>query len=428
MNYLSYTDIDAIDRFDGTNHRCKRHPQYSPVNRTRFYKYLLPAGNDMEVHTVAVKTKRYGTLSVVKEVVRASVDDPFQYVKDLACLRMGGYTVDWSPEKVGRPHQWSYGGCWESEAWGRRCKWKINCRVINPEVLQQHPRFKYCSWTPECGDILDYLKAYAKHPKIELLSKIGAGRFGTKTGFVAQLERNKGLMRFFSANLEEIKEHNRGVDAIRMAYKADITMDEADTRIKARHAFKGMRLPPTVDAVKALNFVRYSSKWEYCQYLRNCITLGMDIADTKVTFPKQFKQRRTIVNDRIAEIERVKNAEQAKAMDALIAACAKKFARFEKARGVYRLMLPRKAADLKQEGKRLHNCLGDGHYAAKMARGETLIAFVRHSRKPGAAFVAVEFDPADRRVLQCYGDNNQKPPAPVLKFVAKVFEKKRRAA
>lgn len=424
MNFLTHLDIQAIDRFDGTNHRCR----WGSTNRTRFYKYLLPAGNDMEVHTVAVKTKRYGTLSVVKEVVRASVDDLWQHVKDLACLRMGGYTVDWSPEKVGRPHQWSYNGRWESEAWGRRCKWKINCRVINPEALQQHPRFKYCSWMPECGDILDYLKAYVHHPKIELLSKIGAGRFGTKTGFVSQLERDKGLMRFFQANLPDIKESQRTVDVIRLAYKSGITMDEADTRIKARHAFKGMGLPSSVDAVKALNFVRYKSKWQYCQYLRNCVTLGMDLADTKVTFPKQFKQRQTIVNDRIAEIERRKNAEQAKAMDAQIAAIAKKFARFEKARGVYRLLLPRKAAELKREGQRLHNCLGDGHYAAKMARGETLIAFIRHSRKPGAAFVAVEFSPSDRKVLQCYGDKNQKPPAPVLKFVAKVFTKTRRAA
>lgn len=423
MKHLSHTDIEAIDRYDGTHHRCKGF-----VNRTRFYKYLLPAGNDMEIHTVAVKTKRYGTFSVVKEVVRASVDDPFQYVKDVVCLRMGGYTVDWSPEKVGKPHQWSYNGCWESEAWGRRCKWKINCNVINPHELQQHPRFKYCSWTPECGDILDYLKAYVKHPRIELLSKIGMGRFATKTGFVSQLERDKGLMRFFQANLPDIKESLRPVDVIRMAYKKGITMDEADTRIKARYAFKGLGLPSTVDAVKALHFVQYGSRWDYCRYLQNCITLGMDIADTKVSFPKQYKQRKTIVNDRIAEIERQKNIEEAKAMDALIAAAAKKFARFEKARGVYRLMLPRKAADLKQEGKRLHNCLGDGHYAAKMARGETLIAFVRHARRPGAAFVAVEYDLNQKKLLQCYGDNNQKPAAPVLKFVAKVFPKSRRAA
>jgi hypothetical protein len=421
VNFLPAADIKRIECADWLSHGRHRKP-----NHTRLYNYLMPFGNDMEIHTVACKTRKDRTLAI-KEVIISSVDDPWIHVKDVAIMTMAGYVVDWAPEGLGYAKQWCYGGRWESEAYGRRCRWKINRDVLNPEVLQKHPRFKYCCWTPECGGILDYLKAYIHHPRIELLAKAGVGEFGNKIGFVRQIEKDKGFMRFFMDNLLEIRKRSHSVDVIRMAYKAGITMNEAARRIDARRSFKGQGLPTCVDAVRALTYIGHNSKWEYCQYLKNCATLGMDLTDTKVTFPKQFKQRRTIVNDRIAEIERQKDKAKVRELDVQIAAVAKRFVKFEKSRGVLSITLARKVSDLNREGKRLHNCLGDGHYAAKIARGETLIAFVRHSRKPGAALAAVEYSPDQKKILQCYAANNGKPPKPVLVFVNKVFLKRRAA-
>ena len=424
MNFLPQSALDAVIAYDFQWHVKPRLP-----NRTRFYSVLLPSGQDVEVHTVACKAgHRRGVIA--KEVVRASVDDPFLYVKDLAFMQMAGYVIDWSPEKIGEPRPWTYRGKWESESYGvARGKWKINGPVINPEALQAHPRFRYCAWTPECGYILDYLKVFAKHPRVELLSKAGAGCFGRKVGFVAQMERDRELARFFLANLETIKASRYGVNVIRCAYRFKITLDEANNRVDARRRFLPYGLPREVDATRAWAYVAKLKCHAngYTEYLRQCRRLGLSLTDTKVTFPRQFSRRQRIVADRVAEMDRRLNAEKAAAMDKQLAVAASRFAHLERARA-FTVVIPRRCSDLVREGKRLHNCLGDGHYAAKMARGETLVAFVRQSTRPGAAFVAVEYSPDQKRVLQCYAAKNQRPQKPVLEFVERWFVGKGRAA
>ena len=424
MNFLPPYALEYIDRHDWEKFRSLKQP-----NRTRFYKWLAPYGNDMEIHTVAVKTRKDGTVCV-KEVVIASVDDPWMHVTDVACMVMSGYVVDWSKEKIGRAHYWSYNGNWESEAYGRRCKWKISCQVINPEALQRHLRFQYCSWTPECGDILDYLKAYIHHPRIELLSKIGAGRFANKVGFVRQLEKSKDFTRFFMDHLPVIEKERYGIDTIRMAFKKGIPLTEAAYHIDTRRYFRGFGLPASVDATRALEYIGRQksgtcSKFSYCSYLKDCLRSGMNLKDTKTSFPNQFKRRANIVADQVAEIERQKSVELAKQMDKQIAAVAKKFSRLEKGRSAFKIMLPRKASDLIREGNRMRNCLGS--YSQRIARGESLVAFVRRSKRPGATFVAVEYSPSKNAILQCYGAKNQKPPKPVIDFCNRMFLKRRAA-
>jgi hypothetical protein len=424
MSMLSATALDEIARYDVAR-RAKLHLP----NRNRFYKYLLPCGQDMEIHTAACRTRRDGTIAV-KEVVQASVDDPWIHIRDVAHYMIAGYIVDWSPEKLGPKKPWDYHGRWETDAYAPRCKWKIKCDVVNPEALLAHPRFRYCAWSPACGDILDYLKVYRKNPRIELLAKAGAERFCTRGGFAKRLAADKNLLRFFMANLDEITRLQYGVDAIALAYRDRITISEAGARIGDRRKFSGHGLPRQVDASKALAYTIRAKcgNYEYCRYLRNCQRLGLDLADTKNTFPRRFKHRSQILADQVAEIDRREKAEMAKAQDAQIAAVAKRFARLERSQSAFRVMLPRRTTDLIREGKRLHNCLGDGHYAAKMARGETLVAFVRRATRPGAAFVAVEYSPDQKRVLQCYAAKNGKPPAPVMKFVERWFAKLRAVA
>lgn len=416
MNMLSSLQLNAV-----ACHHASQCPRGTEPNRGRFWKYLVQDGNDMEVHTVACKYRRDGTVAA-KEVVRASVDEAFMYMKDVASYVIAGYIVDWSPEKMGQSKQWSYGGRWESEAYAPRCKWKINCEVINPEELLKHPRFRYCAWHPGCGDILDYLKVYADNPRIELLAKAGLGRFGACGGFAKRLAADRRLAKFLMSHADEVKEFRYGCDVISRAFRDGCTLGEADLRIRYRRCFRGYGLPQEVDASKAVAYTRDLSKYDYCRYLHNCKRLGLDLRDTKTAFPRRFKARSQVVADQYAEIDRRAKADRAKKQDEQIAATANKFARLERRTAALRITIPRRTADLIREGKRLSNCLGDGHYAAKMARGETLICFVRRAESPNAAFVAVEWSPNQKRVLQCYAAKNGRPPEQVIRSVTKWFE------
>jgi len=423
MNVLSSYQLRTVADYHASRVNLDKEP-----NRGRFWKYLFPDGEDMEVHTVACKFRRDGTVAA-KEVVRASVDEGFQHVKDVACLTMSGYVVDWSPEKEGRPKIWSYNGRWETEAYAPRCRWKIACPVVNPEALIHHPRFRYCSWSEGCGDILDYLKVFAKNPRIELLAKAGLGRFGACGGFAKRLASDKRLARFLMDHAEEVKEYCYGCDVIGKAYRDGSTLDEAARRIGDRKHFRGWGLPIEIDATKARQYIStikgprsVVSSYDYCQYLKNCKRLGLDLLDTKNAFPRRFKQRAQVIADQCAEIDRKAKVELAKQQDQQIAATAARFARLERRTSALRITIPRKTAELIREGKRMSNCLGNGHYAAKMARGETLIVFVRRAERPNAAFVAVEFSPDQKRVLQCYAAKNGRPPEPVIRSVKKWFE------
>jgi len=424
MNFLPPSSLRRVEEYDYEHHIAK-----GAFNYTRFYNVLQAVGNDVEIHTVACKARRDGSMAV-KEVVRMSVDNPFILRKDVAYCGMSGYQVDWSPENAGRPRHWDYNGCWDSEAWDRRCYFKLRGRVINPELLLESPRFKYCAWTESCGHLIDYLKAYESHPRIELLSKANCGFFAQRIGFVRSLERNKDFMRFFMTNLAEIKERNYGCDVIQMAFRKKRTFSAAQERIRITREFRGL-LPAGVDPEKADAYVSTHATYrsEYGRYLANCVQLGLVLADTKVAFPRNFRRQDKIVSDRVAEVEAQRNREEVRKLDKQIAAVAARFQRLEQSTtGTFHVELPRKSAEFSKVGRLMHNCLGAG-YSVRMARGEAIIAFVRRvSDRKGAPAAAVEYDPRSRKILQCYSAKNAKPPAAVLAFVNRVFKGRRKAA
>lgn len=391
---------------------------YRLQNRTRFYKWLVVEGNDVEVRTVAVITRRDGMTRCVKEVVRASVDGKSFWVKDLAWSGMGGYMVDWSPEKAGRRRDWSYHGKWEIETWRRGCKWQLDCDTLNLEELAGTERFRYCAYTRECGDVLAYLRAYGEHPKLELLSKAGAGEFCRRLGFVARLEKDKGLLRFFSNHLPEIKKGGYGCNVIGMAYRRGISFSEADHRLECGR--RAGKLPKPLEAVKVCRYVegqRGASMWDYKNYLRLVAERGLDLNDTKVAYPKDFHARLAELEAWRDERRRREDSATRREFAGKLRAAAAAFAAIAGRRGSFAAVVPRSEAEFRKEGKALHHCVGGGGYAQKMADGKTLLVFVRRARRPGEPYVTAEIDPAAGKVLQCYGLKNSKPDGKVLDFV-----------
>lgn len=414
----------ALKQIDAHDYEAFR--QYPDLrNRTRFYKWLVRAGNDVQVRTVAVKSRKDRT-ACIKEVVRGSVDDAKLYVKDVALVPMSGYVVDWHREKCGRRQQFDYQGHWGDFLFtykvGFRMQW---IEPINTDLLKRVKRFKWCAYKPECGDILGYLKLYTKHPRIEMLSKLGLGRFAQLSGFVKQLDSDKSLMRFFSKHIEEIKAKYYTVDVIRMAHRRGITLGEAYTIKCEMRMFHGIGLPKDIDVSKAYAYVKAhdDNEFAYCNYIQDCMKMGMNLSDTKVAFPKRFKARAKIVKEMVAEVRRREKIEEQKKMDANIAAVSKKLAKLEAVAGPFKVVIPRREQDFRNEGKSLHHCIGNGCYVSGHAKGEHVIAFIRRARSLRVPFVTLQFSPESGKVNQCYGKNNSKPEKRVLDFIHGAFTK-----
>ena len=398
-------------------------PGGTQPNRNRFYTYLTRNGSDVEIRTVAVKATNKAALPMVKEVVRASVDDPWIHVHDLGFLPIAGYIVDWAPEGFSKVKHWAYGRRWEAAPYAPRCMWKIDAPVINPELLKKTRRFRWAAWEPACCDnILDYLKVYREHPEIELLSKSGLGRYCTKVTIVRKLKTDKAFRQFFMQNAETIKRDRIGADVIMKAYTNGLTLFDAWREIEARRKFKGYRLPAGISALKALAYadtkrIRIN---EYTNYLHNCQTLGLNLTDTKVTYPKAFSQRDRNLQDQVDAIRRKENAKQIETMNSKLAAIAEKWSWLELKGRDYCITIPRTEQEFTEVGRAMINCLSQ--YSAKVARGEYIVVFVQNTRRPEAPFVAAAYDPKRQAIAQCYGIKNSKPPKQVLDFVKAAFD------
>jgi len=416
---LSARAVERILQFDQA---AGFGPRGTQPNRNRFYAYLVRRGSDVEVRTVAVKARRRHERPAVKEVARASVDDPWIHLIDVAHMGICGYVVDWSPEGVGRPRGWSYGGRWSEEPYGLRCMWKINAPVVNPGLLERTRRFRWSDWKSSGANILDYLKVFNVHPEVEFLSKQGLGRFCTKVSVVRKLKADRKFRQFFMRNAEEIRRGHVSVAAILKAYGRGIPISDALREIDARAQFRHCRLPGQICAVRALAYVKAMSMriGTYTDYLHDCQRLGMDLSDTKVSFPRQFKRRQRMVQDQVAALRRREDEQRMAKLDRTMAAVAEQWGWLECRRGSFRMVIPRTEGELVREGREMKNCLGQ--YADRISRGDSVVVFVRHAQRPEEAFVAVEYDAKRGKVAQCYGISNGRPPKAVRDFVDRVFE------
>ena len=424
MKRLSAYALKQIEKHDFEAFR-----RHGNANRNRFYKWLVRDGNDIQVRTVAVKARRDGSICI-KEVVRASVDSDKMLVKDCALCAMSGYVVDWSPEKLGRKHYWTYSGRWATSTFSFKARYRMEwITPINPGLLKTVKRFKWCSYHERCGCVLSYLKLYTQHPRIEMLSKAGLHKFASMPTFVRQLESNKGLMKFVCKNMEEIRAEYYKTDVIRMAYKRGITLLQAAAIKHANQYFATYTgsIPSGVDAVKAYEYIckRRIDKDAYALYVNSCERLQMNFADTKVSFPADFKKRAKAVKLMIEELDRRERAEEIEKIEAGIAAVSKDFAKLEAIRGRFKIILPRSEKDFVREGKILGHCVGDFKYgyASGHADRKHLIVFVRKLDAVNRPFVTVKYVQSEGRVTQCYGHKDSLPEKSVRDFVYGAFTK-----
>ena len=57
----------------------------------------------------------------------------------------------------------------------------------------------------------------------------------------------------------------------------------------------------------------------------------------------------------------------------------------------------------------LDHCVGRMGYDQRMARGESLIFFVRRADDPTTPLITIEFNVKSRKMVQCYGQVNKPP-------------------
>ena len=200
------------------------------------------------------------------------------------------------------------------------------------------------------------------------------------------------------------------------AYKKYRMQLSKEAELKELRTFFENDLEKFVLYIRSQNTNPYS----YRDYLRACNYLGLDMTENKNRFPHDFKRWYDIRIDEYNTAKALKDEQERKALYDRFAAVASKYLGLEyDKKSVYIAIIAQKPSDLIHEGELLHHCVGRMGYDQKFAREESLIFFIRTKEQPDVPFVTIEYSPAQKRILQCYGDHDSKPTEEVINFVHK---------
>lgn len=192
------------------------------------------------------------------------------------------------------------------------------------------------------------------------------------------------------------------------------------TRYAMKQTRSSRRISELKQREKISNFVH-----DWKDYIGWSRKLGYNMRDEYVLMPPDFQK----AHDRLMEEAKRKEDERLRRQKARIrtrvnAILKQMLERDEQTPLQMRtknlmIVVPASADEIRAEGQILHHCVAT--YVERVARGETLILFVRKTDKPDEPYFTMEW--RDDRVIQCRGNRNCDMPADVKAFVT-AFEKK----
>lgn len=296
--------------------------------------------------------------------------------------------------------------------------------------------------------IFGFLRAYEKKPDIERVAKAGLVRLAAE---VAESYYYSGkyideLKKLDKQQLRIMRRLNGGcgmIQLLREIWNSRLKMSEAEIEEYA-DAFGTSTelLRHLIDmGIQPHRYVKWALKQtgsrkqgeerkrkmrnlyhDWDDYISWCRELHYDLKDMYVVMPPDFKK----AHDRtLAELQKVRDEKLRKKMEKESRMIKKLM---DEIKGMdplqlrskkFMIMLPSSAADLKKEGTTLHHCVAT--YADRVAKGQTLILFIRQISEPDKPFYTMEW--RDNRVIQCRGSHN-KDMTPDVKTFVTAFEKR----
>lgn len=341
-----------------------------------------------------------------QEVIRYFEDGRFYY-KNLR-LTIGGYKATWPDTKS---YYYRYLEYEPNEVFEYSDK-PINIGAWNQftfdDVLKLRPKYKYCAWKGY-GSFVKFAIEYNKCPYIEMLNKLDLSYYiGYKT-IEKKLNEDKGFRRFLFKNAEEIKKRKKiGPREILKMYNKNMTADEVLREASFKNNYDDLvnlkKHNPFIDIKKLSNYLydKNISLYTYKDFITAVKFLHLDTSQEKNVYPHDFMKWHDLYT---AQYKAVKD----KAIDENIEKVAEKYKPILKNMDNLVMMFPTKTNDFINEGENLHHCVGRMGYNKKMAKGESLIIFVRKQEEVNTPFLTLEYDPKEKKVLQFYGDHDSTP-------------------
>ena len=224
--------------------------------------------------------------------------------------------------------------------------------------------------------------------------------FGCNTDFLKESGRKVSLHKLVKYITRESENYPIGDAGCRWRYSYMRSRERDDIRIERKQ----------------------NTAKDWLEYIKWCREMKYDLDNPFIYMPKNFKK----VHDRTAkEYQAFKDEKLRKTQEMMERKIKRIMEDTEKNKAVMMkrkgllIVVPKCAEEIRKEGRALHHCVGT--YVERVARGETLILFVRREENPEEPYFTMEFK--NGKVAQCRGKNNCAMPKDVKAFVEE-FEKR----
>ncbi len=395
----------------------------------RFYAYFAIWSKELVKVTVAVKNHKKKWYC--KQVAVHGIDSEKCVIRDIeynSYLTMG-YSVGWYDLGIQKCQKWFEDSNWYTAP---DRAYDPLAYIVNNEFVTKMPEYRYSAYELYQGyDALQYLRLYRQYPQMELLMKLGFARIAQSKMILKLTSKDKAFCKWLIRNKQQILDSHCYIDVIIRAYRtgrniqslqayrqAKLALRTDSHKEEIKELFKGKDLERFFDYIANQN----TNINSYCDYIKACKHLGLDLTQEKNLLPHDFKRWHDIRTDEYATKKALEDEEKRKELYAKFAEIAMKYILLEHAKkSAFVCIIAKSPADLIREGEILHHCVGRMNYDQKFIREESLIFFVRNKDNPDVPLVTLEYSVKNKKILQCYGDHDTKPSENILHYVNKIW-------
>jgi hypothetical protein len=435
------------------------------------FGYDKPKAKEVCIVNVAVRLDM-NRVPVVKEVMWMYPETGWQEYQDMKYCRVAGWTVQWrssetrsrrkrgkEPFRIGEPVRYQrYNMDFKH---GRPGFNRTYDETVNPQALEG-TRYQYCQYADDAPchtGLMEWLSLYRAEPKVELLAKAGLHHFINPAGLKAL--KQKRIFQWAKDNVKMLGKHKFWpITHIVWAARHDTTPEKAREHFDRVHNMRYMlddmrwhlKYPGNDRTGIKLKLdyerlARRMKKWhvdcyEYGRYIKHAFDAGLDLKNDGTLYPptrggrKAFMARLEELEKECARLKRIRERAEKKRRQAAakaekewiaktmkvrfkeIEAFQKSLKRTETLRGCgYTLVLAKTQKELRAEGRRMGNCVGNGTYGRGIIEGDRLIVMLRLG---GKSYCDIEISRRTWGVMQCYLKGNTAAPRDVWELASEI--------
>lgn len=304
--------------------------------------------------------------------------------------------------------------------------------------------------------VIDYYIAAARYPDFEMIIKMGLSDYAkclTLKIPVNPNPRGKTIQDRLRIHKEKIKNliahkgQRKYLELYQLERKLGARWTDEEIAIieelyKVTYSFdydKLKKILVYITPVRLKNYMKKQRMWmpgnnatfgernrrsdlrrEYYDYIQMRVNEGYDMTNDTILFPADFRRRR---DEMLLQTEKTRMDERKK----------KALNRFPKIRAKYRrlsekysavaggyMIRPAKdAAEIVEEGRLLHHCVGGDQYLKKHNDGKSFILFLRETKRQDIPLVTVEI--RGETIIQWYGAYDKKPHKKIIDAWLKTY-------